>query len=289
MSPQRHTFLSGDGVNLSWLEAGSGPTLLMLPGWSQSAALFREQFAGLSGEIHCLALDQRGHGESDKPSHGYRISRLAQDLRELIEHCELDQITLLGHSMGCSVIWAYLDTYGQDRLAGLVIDDQPTAMTLLDHESDTAKKQAGAIFSWPQLNASCASLSGSDGPAFRRQMISAMLSDQISTNDRNWILGENDKFPSQHAATLLFNSSTQDWRDLIRRIKLPTLIIGGESSVVPPESQRWIHSQLPGSQLEIFPSDQGGYHFGFLENPTRFNELVRSFIASNAAAGITSG
>ena len=289
MSTQRHTFRSSDGVNLSWLEAGSGPTLLMLPGWSQSAALFREQFAGLSEQIHCVALDQRGHGESDKPSHGYRISRLAQDLRELIEHCELEQITLLGHSMGSSVIWAYLDAYGEDRLAGLVIDDQPTAMTLLDHESDTAKKQAGAIFPWPQLNATCAGLSGPTGAGVRRQMISAMLSEQISTNDRHWILAENDKFPSQHAATLLFNSSTQDWRDLIRRIKLPTLIIGGKSSVVPPESQRWIHSQLPGSQLEIFPSDQGGYHFGFLENPTRFNELVRSFIASNAAAGITSG
>ena len=289
MSPLRHNFLSGDGVRLSWLEAGSGPTLIMLPGWSQSAALFREQFAGLSGKIHCLSLDHRGHGESDKPSYGYRISRLAQDLRELIDHCELDQITLLGHSMGSSVIWAYLDAYGEDRLAGLVIDDQPPAMTLLEHESDVARKHAGAIFPWPQLNATCAELSGPKGAAARRQMIGAMLSNRISKVDRDWILGENDKFPSQHAATLLFNSSTQDWRDLIPRITLPTLIIGGEGSVVPPESQRWIHSQLRRSQVEILPSDQGGYHFGFLENPRRFNELVGCFISSNAAAAITSG
>ena len=138
-------------------------------------------------------------------------------------------------------------------------------------------------------NATCAELSGPRGADARRQMIGAMLSNRISKVDRDWILGENDKFPSQNAATLLFNSSTQDWRDLIRRITLPTLIIGGESSVVPPESQRWIHSQLPGSELEILPNDQGGYHFGFLENPSRFNKLVGGFISSNAAAVITSG
>ena len=90
-----------------------------------------------------------------------------------MSRCELDQITLLGHSMGSSVIWAYLDAYGEDRLAGLVIDDQPTAMTLLDHESDRAKKQAGAIFPWPQLNACCASLSGSNGPAPAQASVSA--------------------------------------------------------------------------------------------------------------------
>lgn len=106
-TPQRHSFKNGDGVDLSWLESGSGPTLLMLPGWSQSAAMFREQFADLSDRFHCLAQDHRGHGERERPDHGYRISRLARDLREFIEHRELDDITLLGHSMGASVMWGY--------------------------------------------------------------------------------------------------------------------------------------------------------------------------------------
>ena len=38
--PEHSSFKTSDGVELAWLESGSGPTLLMLPGWSQSAAMF---------------------------------------------------------------------------------------------------------------------------------------------------------------------------------------------------------------------------------------------------------
>ena len=61
-------------------------------------------------------------------------------------------------------------------------------------------------------------------------MILNMFSDQISCADCEWILRENFKFPRHHAATLLFNSCVQDWRDTISTIKLPTLIIGGEKA-----------------------------------------------------------
>ena len=278
MKSSRHTFQTSDGVQLSWLEAGSGQSLLMLPGWSQSAALFRDQFEGLSDQFHCLALDYRGHGESEKTDHGYRISRFAQDVQELLEHLQLGQVTLLGHSMGASVIWAFLDVFGSDQLSGIVIDDQSAAMTLLEDESQSEIENAGAIFPWDQLNQICASLKSPDADQVTRSLMDNMLSDQISSADRDWIMAENLKFPRHHAATLLFNHSTQDWRDLIMRIQIPTLIIGGESSVVPEVSQRWIHSQIPNSLMEIFPTDAGGHHFAFLENPDRFNIVLTEFI-----------
>lgn len=278
MKSSRHTFQTSDGVQLSWLEAGSGQTLLMLPGWSQSAALFRDQFEGLSDQFHCLALDYRGHGESEKTDHGYRISRFAQDVQELLEHLQLGQVTLLGHSMGASVIWAFLDVFGSDQLSGIVIDDQSAAMTLLEDESQSEIENAGAIFPWDQLNQICASLKSPDADQVTRSLMDNMLSDQISSADRDWIMAENLKFPRHHAATLLFNHSTQDWRDLITRIQIPTLIIGGESSVVPEVSQRWIHSQIPNSLMEIFPTDAGGHHFAFLENPDRFNIVLIEFL-----------
>ena len=48
-------FTTNDGVRLQYLEAGAGPTLIILPGWTQPAASFRAQLEGLSGEFHCLA------------------------------------------------------------------------------------------------------------------------------------------------------------------------------------------------------------------------------------------
>lgn len=69
----------------------------------------------------------------------------------------------------------------------------------------------------------------------------------------------------------------QDCCILIKRIQITTLIIGGESSVVPPASQLWIQGQIPNLVLEIFTTDAGGHHFAFLENPDRFNILLRQF------------
>ena len=57
-------FETTDGVRLHYLEAGVGPTLIILPGWTQPAASFKAQLEGLSGKFHCLALDFRAHGNS---------------------------------------------------------------------------------------------------------------------------------------------------------------------------------------------------------------------------------
>ncbi|WP_170953730.1 alpha/beta fold hydrolase [Synechococcus sp. UW179A] len=250
----------------------------MLPGWSQSAVLFRDQFSGLSEHVRCIALDHRGHGESDKAEHGYRVDKLARDLQEFISFCGFKGVIILGHSMGASVIWSYLNSFSDEAISGIVIVDQPAALTLPDYEPSELLRKSGAIFSWEVLNHTCSSLIGSNGIEFSKNMILNMLSDEISNADREWILKENFKFPRHHAATLLFNACVQDWRDTISMIKLPALIIGGEKSIVPPDSQRWIQSQIEGSRLQIFSSDQGGYHFAFLENPEKFNLVVRQFV-----------
>ena len=101
------------GLNL--LEAGSGAPLLLIPGWSQTAAMFRHQLDGLSDRYRVMALDLRGHGESDKPTHGYRVSRLACDLHEVLEALGLDSLAVLGHSMGNAVLWSHFELFGRDR------------------------------------------------------------------------------------------------------------------------------------------------------------------------------
>ena len=76
----KNSVRTSDGVRLNLIEAGEGEVLLLLPGWSQSAALFRHQLEGLSDRYRVIALDWRGHGDSEKIETGYRISRLAMDL-----------------------------------------------------------------------------------------------------------------------------------------------------------------------------------------------------------------
>jgi pimeloyl-ACP methyl ester carboxylesterase len=84
--------------------------------------------------------------------------------------------------------------------------------------------------------------------------------------------------PREHAATLLYNHSTQDWRDLIPRLELPTLVVGGRVSVVPWQSQEWIAGQVKGAHLEIFEEEEGGNHFMFIEGHEKFNGIVADFV-----------
>lgn len=89
----------------------------------------------------------------------------------------------------------------------MIIDDEPTALTLKDHESANVNKNLGELFPWPTLVVNCDALASSNGVATTRAMMENMLSDQITSADREWIIEENHKLPRNYAAALLFNHS----------------------------------------------------------------------------------
>jgi pimeloyl-ACP methyl ester carboxylesterase len=60
-------------------------------------------------------------------------------------------------------------------------------------------------------------------------------------------------------------------------INIPTLVVGGKASLVPWKSQVWIGKQINGAKTEIFEENEGGAHFMFMENPEKFNRLVKEF------------
>ena len=100
----------------------------------------------------------------------------------------------------------------------------------------------------------------------------------MSEADKTWMLAQHLQCPRQHAATLLYHLATQDGRDVIPRITLPTLLVGGRVSLVPWQSQVWIQEHLPGSRLEIFEEHDGGNHHMFIEGATKFNRLLTEFL-----------
>jgi non-heme chloroperoxidase len=269
---------TSDGVSLYYLEAGSGKPILMIPGWSQTAEQFKYQLEGLSDRYRVIAIDMRGHGESDKPEFGYKVSRLAKDIHDTIEALDLEEVNILGHSMGSSVIWNYYDLYGPDRLAKLLLIDQMPMITSNPAWSEEEKVNSGAIFTPQSLYETINALAGPNGVETTRGFIGNMVTKSIPEADKEWIIERNLRMPRQHASTLLYNHATQDWRDLIPRLDLPTLVVGGRVSVVPWRSQEWIAAQVPGAHLEIFEEAEGGNHFMFIEGHEKFNEIVADFV-----------
>lgn len=271
-------FVTNDGVTLRYHEAGAGRPLVMIPGWSQSAQQFKYQLEGLADRYRVLAVDMRGHGDSDKPSYGYRISRMAKDVYELLAHLDLQDVTILGHSMGSSIIWSYCDLFGPERLARLIIADQAPAVMVNPDWSEEEKLAAGAIFTAESLLGTCSALAGPDGATVTAGFIGGMVTGACPPETTAWMVERNMLMPRAYAAALLLNHCMQDWRDVIRRINLPTLIVGGRVSIFPWQSQEWIAQQIPGARVEIFEEEEGGQHFAFVEGYPRFNQLVADFI-----------
>ncbi|MEG4115303.1 MULTISPECIES: alpha/beta hydrolase [unclassified Microcoleus] len=275
---QRTRFKTSDGAELSYISAGKGKPIVLIHGWSQSAEQFKYQIPAFANEYHVIAVDLRGHGESEKIPYGYRISRLSKDIQELIDALQLEKPHLLGHSMGCAVIWSYLDLFGSHAIDRLVLVDQSPLFTSRPHWDAQEVEEAGAIVTSEQLNETVHALLGSSAEDVTRNILVSMVTSAISNEQFEWMVQCNLRCPRAIAATLLYNQFHMDWRDQIVKIRQPTLIIGGRKSVIPWKSQVWINQSILNSELEIFEEAEGGGHFMFIENPQKFNRRVLHFL-----------
>ncbi|MGD9507682.1 MAG: alpha/beta fold hydrolase [Geminicoccaceae bacterium] len=269
---------TSDGVGLSVVEKGGGRPLVLVPGWSQTARQFQAQIDGLADRYRVIAVDMRGHGQSAKPAHGYKIQRLAQDLKELLDTLDLRDAAVAGHSMGSSVLWCYWDLFGAHRIQDVVFVDQMPAITALPSWSAEERLVAGTIFDHATLPATIEALAGPDGVATTERMVGGMFTAAYPQDRLAEVIRLNLEMPRAHAAALLYNHSTQDWRDVIPTVGWRALVVGGRASFVSWQSQVWIHERIKGSRLELFEAEEGGQHFMFMENPSRFNALVRDFL-----------
>ena len=278
------SIVTSDGVTLKYIAAGptSGPVLLFLPGWSQTAIQWKKQISHFRTKYRVLVLDHRGQGESDKPGRGLRISRIAADLQDFIVALKLEDLTLIGHSMGSSIIWAYWDTYAdsRSRISKLVFVDQAPVMVADPAWSESYAKSVSAIFKPGSAYEVAAAFTQGEpeSGAFARQFVSTMFTPALPSADLDWVMEQNHKMSSKDAAELLLNHAYQDWRDVIPTITVPTLVVGAESSVFTKEGSEWIASQIPGSTLRIFTKEEKGSHFLFWENPEEFNSLLDKFL-----------
>ena len=281
---RRGEVVTRDGVRLSTIEAGAadGHPLVMVPGWSQSAALFERQFEALGRVARVIAVDMRGHGLSDKPATGYRIARLARDLHDVVTALGLERPDLLGHSMGVAVIWSWLSALRGRGAAAPARLRRPAGRGAGPHALERRGPRRRRLPA--ALARRARPVRGRDpGQRRARQHHGAAAADvlsRVSAEDLAWVASENLLFPRRHAMELVDDTAVHDWRSLIATIRHPTLVIGGAASQVPARSQRWIAGQIPGAEVEIIGADEGGSHFAFIENPERFNERVVRFLTA---------
>ncbi len=114
-----------DGGQLYYEDTGRGDqTILMLHGWISTHKVFSKSLSAIGNASRCITYDHRGHGKSMKAAkEPITMDMLASDLNELICGLGLQNITLLGWSMGAATAMKYMDTYGCGALRQVVLCD----------------------------------------------------------------------------------------------------------------------------------------------------------------------
>ncbi len=320
---QQNFATATDGARIEYFTHGtpSAQTVVISPAFTGSAQLYAEKFGKALPDNFVVAVQLRGHGQGggctyrmisictqeqapDKGTYsGFRISRLAEDIRDVREELGLKKISFIGHSLGMNVVSEYMSDFGLADINGLFVYDQsPKNLDLGIPEAGSfpAGVATYPVSDFSDLVDSFATYLPGEG--YRN--VDTELKLMLGGPDKDPVLNPASPDPSfvltkqawdewaafadtmnGKAISLLFASSiTSDYTEVYRLVaesKIPVLVYGGKSSVVPWAAMQWIHDQVPGSEFVLF-DEKVGVHGAFL-NPAPsgevFMETVRSFFS----------
>jgi non-heme chloroperoxidase len=264
-----HTQVTGGGgVRLHVVETGNprGRPILFLHGFSQSWLVWRRQMVSdLANDYRLVALDLRGHGQSDKPRDGYTDRMLwADDIFAVTRELHMEQPVLCGWSYGPIVILDYLRQYGEDDIGGVSFVDGLTKLGSEEALSVLSPEMLSLVpgFFAAEVEKSLRSLTSLLRMCFVREP---------SPEDLYLMLGYNLAVPP-HVRQALFSRSF-DNDDLLPTIRKPVLVVHGAlDAVVNPA----IVNQygIAHAQIQLIP---GAGHAPFWDDAETFNEHLRTF------------
>jgi pimeloyl-ACP methyl ester carboxylesterase len=127
---------------LSYSKEGSGPVVALIHGFPESKGLWAEVSPILAGSFTVLAIDVPGAGESGPPAE-VSMESLAEALNEVLEHEEIEQAVVVGHSMGGYIALAFAEKYPQ-KVRGLSLVHS-IASADNEEKKETRKKSADLI------------------------------------------------------------------------------------------------------------------------------------------------
>lgn len=274
-----HTIPSSDGVELHIDEAGTpnGRPLLFIHGYTQSRLAWNKQMeSALGDEFRLIAMDNRGHGLSEKPHDAYEASeRWADDVQAVIDTLELADPILVGWSYGGLIIADYLEKYGEEHIAGV---------NLVGAISKFGTEDANALIgeSVLELVPGFFSTDAEESMAALETFVRYCTYEEPSPQEFYYVLGFNAIVPPHVRESLLSRAVTHD--DLLPTLEKPVLVTHGrEDVVVLPTAAEEHASAIPNARTSFY-SEVG--HTPFREDPERFNRELREFVMETDAATV---
>ncbi len=263
MTTTRHgRVTTSDGTTIHYTDTGQKRPIVFIPGWLSDATIWAPQIAGLSQSYRVIAIDPRSQGKSDKPDFGHLPDTRARDYKEVVNALELKNPILVGWSMACGEIMRYVEQYGDEDLAGIVLVDallppaaNPDVLPILAYLTDLIQRD-------------------------RKQAINEFLAVWYNTPQTETYLEEvrkaSDSTPTSTAVALMYNMlASNDFANAFSRISKPVLFAYQDMLQAGAD-----HLKVAlGDRIRLERFDAEG-HALFVDNPTKFNAMVDAFAQS---------
>lgn len=250
--------LTRDGVKLFFEEAGSGdPPVLLVHGWTCDHTYMAPQFEHFRRSHRVIAVDLRGHGQSDKPQQDYTMSAFADDLAWLCGQRQVKKPVVIGHSMG-GVIAVELAAR---------FPEVPGAVVTLDSPIVPPQELLDGVAA-PLI----AALRGPDYREVQRKMVAELLFLPTDDPARKARIVEAMSSAPQHVMASAFAGIFCDTAASAAACKVPLLIL---MAAQPLSDVTRLRQVCPAA---VIGQTVGAGHFHQLEVPEQVNAMIGRFL-----------
>lgn len=238
----------------------SGTPVIMLHGYTDSWFSFSTVLPLLNNKYRVYILDQRGHGDSDRPTGGYAMQQFAADVIAFMDAMNIKQATIVGHSMG-SFVAQHVAALAPERVNKLVLEGSAT--TIRNNTVLELQREIGT-------------LSDQVPEKFVREFQLSTVYQPLSQEFLQSIMKQSMKIPANVWREVMAEMVAPYADVELKKIKTPTLIVWGDKETIFPRSEQdSLVSALKNSKLRVY-ADTG--HAPHWERPEWFVKDLQDFI-----------
>lgn len=264
-----HEIEVAHGGRLHVVEAGHGPVIVLIPGFTMAWTVFERQVPRLMQTHRVITFDPRGQGASTTTFEGNTYRQHASDLVSVLDALAIEWAALVGWSTGALEAYEYLEQRGCDRISHVVIFDQtPRPWPAADDLTSTWGES-----DWSSFRAGLNSLI-EDRATYCDELIDWMTSRPLDPVDRAWLTEMHYATKTTVAATLAMDWMFRDYTATAESVDAARPVLHVVADENREAATPWLAAHTPNTTVETTCS-----HFGFWEDADAFNDQLLTFVS----------
>jgi pimeloyl-ACP methyl ester carboxylesterase len=254
---------------------GAGRPVVLIHGWPLSAQAWKPQVSALlAAGYRVVAYDRRGFGRSDKPESAYDYNVLADDLQRVLDQCGLQDVTLVGFSMGGGEVARYISRHGEARLHSVVLASAvpPYLLHSADNPEGPLRPEASQ-----KTKSALEKNRDSFFDHFTKDLFSANGVLKVTESQRAVAIALCQQSAQNAALACMDAFSSTDFREDLKKVTVPTLVIHGDADAIVPIEGSGLrtHRAVVHSQLVRVSGAPHGLNVSHVHE---FNDALLSFL-----------